>query len=168
MDPSTMGFSDKLSFLFGSNKPVNVLEPVRNYFVELILYLPNTLVLFGPLVDTINQEFRYTIPSLFGIASVVINAFISKIYTIFAGQTIATSMGSSFAVGCTVPGFESLESLIAPQAIVLINSILGYLITDFTISENKVQGSLGILWLVLFSLHGYAMYTCNCFSNYNF
>lgn len=168
MDPSTMGFSDKLSFLFSGNKPVDVLEPIRNYFTELILYLPNTLVLFGPLVDTINQDFRYTIASLIGIVSVLINAIISKIYTLFAGTTIATSMGSSFAVGCTVPGFELLESLIAPQAIVLINSILAYLIIDFTVSENKVQGNLGILWTVLFALHSIAMYKCNCFSNYNF
>ena len=166
IDPASMGFSDRLNFLLG--KRVDLLEPVRNYVIELILYIPNTLVLFGPIVDAINQDFRYTIASLIGIASVFVNGIFSWLYTKIFGTTIATDLGSNFAVGCTVPGFESFESILAPQALVLVNAILGYLTIDFATSENKVQGPLGILWAVLFGAHALAMYQCNCFSNYNF
>jgi hypothetical protein len=49
------------------------------FFKTLVLYIPNALVLFGFIIDIINQELRYSIASFIGIASVFLNFLVSII-----------------------------------------------------------------------------------------
>jgi hypothetical protein len=170
------GFLERTSDAFAnlgtsrsSIESVDALSPIRNYFVELVLYLPNTLMLFGPIVDAVNQEFRYSFLFLIGIVSVLLHGFLSRFADIFESvRNFRSALTTTSAVGCGIPGLEWAESVIAPQTLVLVNSILGYLIIDFASNTGKTQQGLGWLWAALFLPYMYVMSNCGCFDKYYF
>lgn len=140
---------------------------IRDYFTELVLYLPNALVLFGFLVDTVNQEVRYSIASLIGVMSVFANSIVSALAQKFTGATPSGVTPGTLATGCTVPGFEYLESLFSPQGLVLPTSIFTYLVTDFARNRTSSQNmGIAILMPLFIILQAVVMWTCNCFGNY--
>jgi len=76
---------------------------IADFFKNLILYLPNSIILFGFIVDTINQDFRYSIASLVGIASVLVNFGVG-----LAADFLTGNRDVSLQVG-ELPSFSSLQ-----------------------------------------------------------
>ena len=170
----------------------STLSIIGTFFKTLVLYIPNALVLFGFIIDTINQEFRYSIASLIGISSVFVNFVFGRIAkAIFAGKGIGEVLSAAVSapvaaaaavvpetnpfaggmrggfVGCTVPGFESIESLYAPQGLVLPAAIFMYLIMDFGTHRGATQNiGLGVLLPAILLAHTFVMYGLGCFSKY--
>ena len=122
----------------------------KDFVFKLFLYLPSSLVLFGFMADAIQQEFRYSIASLIGIASVFVNTLFGQLL-----KLVLTAPASVFTVGagCTVPGFEAFESVFAAQGIVLPASIFTYFFIDFglnrTPSENIGVAATFLTFLLL-------------------
>lgn len=178
----------------------SILSLIGTFFKTLVLYIPNALVLFGFIIDTINQEFRYSIASLIGVSSVFANFLIGRIAkAVFAGKGIGEVLGTAIAtpvaaaaavapavnpfrnppgnpfaggmrggfIGCTVPGFEAIESLYAPQGLVLPAAIFIYLIMDFGTHRTPSRNiGLGVILPAILVLHSAVMWGLGCFDKY--
>jgi hypothetical protein len=146
------------------------------------------LVLFGFIIDTINQELRYSIVSFIGIASVFVNFLFGVIFkTLLGGKGIGEALAAAATkaaetaaaaapatggmkggfVGCTVPGFESIESIYAPQGLVLPAAIFMYLIMDFGTHRIPSRNiGLGVILPAILLLHSSIMWGLGCFDKY--
>lgn len=184
-----------------SSAGTSMFTTIGMFFKTLVLYIPNALVLFGFIIDTINQELRYSIASLIGISSVFVNfLFGTLMKKLLSGQSIGEALSATanvvasapaaavatvnpfaeststnpFAggmrggyVGCTVPGFESIESLYAPQGLVLPAAIFMYLIMDFGTHRSASRNiGLGVILPAILVLHSSIMWGLGCFSKY--
>ena len=145
-------------------KPSVIGSWIKTYLYQLFLYLPNALVLFGPIIDSINQEFRYTLASIIGLASIGGNWIFGKILSLFL-----KSFSKTTAVNCTVPGFESLESFFSPQGIVLPATMFTYLLIDlgFHRDPSKNMGTAFLMFGFLIA-QTLVMYGNGCFKAYYF
>ena len=137
---------------------------VRDIATKLFLYLPTSLVLFGFIADAIQEEFRYSIASLIGLFSVFLNSFIGLLINLFVkNPTSVLTTGQ----GCTVPGFEALESIFAPQGIVLPVSIFTYFFIDFGVNRPPSENiGTAVLFAVYLFTHIFVLWSSNCFSKY--
>lgn len=96
---------------------------INTFFKNLILYMPNSIILFGFIVDTINQDFRYSIASLVGIASVLVNYMVGASIDLVSGKrAVAEEIGeipgatSVFSPGEQLPSWiPQLPTLGAPR-----------------------------------------------------
>lgn len=146
------------------NKPNLIKEWITTYLYELFLYIPNALVLFGPILDTINEEFRYSLASIIGIGSVFVNWIFGKILS-----AILKPFSAVIALKCTVPGFENLESFFSPQGIVLPTSIFTYLLIDLGIHRSPSENiGTGILMIGFILIQSFVMYANKCLKGYYF
>ena len=146
------------------NKPSVIGNWIKTYLYQLFLYLPNALVLFGPIIDSINQEFRYTLTSLIGIASILGNWIVGKLLSIFL-----KSFSSGAAINCTVPGFETWESFFSPQGIVLPASMFTYLLIDLGFHRNPSQNiGTAALMFGFILIQAFVMNVNGCFKAYYF
>lgn len=131
---------------------------------KLFLYLPSSLVLFGFLADAIQQDFRYSIASLIGIASVFVNTLLGQLL-----KLVLSAPASVVAVGagCTVPGFEAFESVFAAQGIVLPASIFTYFFIDFGINRSPSENiGVAATFLTFLLLQLTVMGFSGCLSRY--
>lgn len=137
---------------------------VRDLATKLFLYLPTSLVLFGFIADAIQEEFRYSIASLIGILSVFANSLVGFLINLIVKSP--TSILSTGA-GCTVPGFEALESVFAPQGIVLPASIFTYFFIDFGLNRPPSENiGTAVLFGVYLITHIAVLWSSNCFVKY--
>jgi len=159
----------------GPAGPNVFLEWVTTYGVQIVSFLPMALVLFGFFVDAINQDFRYSIASIIGLSSVAVNWGLSKLLE--SREWLSTTPASinpftsyqKFDI-CTVPGFEKLESVYAPQSIVLSVAIFMYFLIDFARNRSPSQNiGLGVLFaLIPVVIGGTMMKTDACKDSYFF
>jgi hypothetical protein len=147
--------------------PTSVSSTVGEFFKTLILYIPNAVVLFGFIVDAINQEFRYSIASIIGILSVFVNYAVSfPLKMAFPVSKGGSKMRGGF-VGCTVPGFESIESQFSPQGIVLPTAIFMYLIMDFGMKRSASSNiGIGVMFPAFLLIQYAVMRSSGCFDKY--
>ena len=137
---------------------------VRDLATKLFLYLPTSLVLFGFIADAIQEEFRYSIASLIGILSVFVNSFIGLLINLFVKNPTSVLAAGQ---GCTVPGFEALESIFAPQGIVLPVSIFTYFFIDFGRNRPPSENiGTAVLFGVYLLTHILVLWSSNCFTKY--
>lgn len=142
----------------------NTLGVVRDLATKLFLYLPTSLVLFGFIADAIQEEFRYSIASIVGILSVFANSLVGFLINLFIKSP--TSILTTGA-GCTVPGFEALESVFAPQGIVLPASIFTYFFIDFGLNRPPSENiGTAVLFGVYLITHIIVLWSSNCFIKY--
>jgi len=74
------------------------------FFKNLVLYMPNSIILFGFIVDAINQDFRYSVASFVGIASLLVNYAVGASIDLIGGKTpVAEEIGE-------IPGSTSVLS----------------------------------------------------------
>ena len=136
---------------------------VSTYLISLFQYFPAILVIFGFISDAISQEFKYSIASIIGILSVIMNYLLGAILR-------STSLDVSNIVrsaGCSIPGFEYLDSMFSPQAIVLPSSIFAYILIDFARSRPSSENvGTAMLFFLFLGLQVLAMSMKNCFSGY--
>jgi hypothetical protein len=136
------------------------------YLYKLFVYLPNALIMFGPIVDSINQEFRYTIASIIGILSILVNKLIGGILVkIFKPD--ASSFFTEKIRNCFIPGFDFLESRASPQAIVLPTAIFMYLLIDLG-KRREASQNVGTAFLMLgfLAIQAFVLYMNGCFRHY--
>jgi len=149
-----------------STEPSAASKWISTYLRQLFLYLPNALVLFGFIMDSINQEFRYSLASVIGICSVFVNWLGSKLVSLFVTNPVSHSI---IAAQCTVPGFESLESFFSPQGIVLPSAIFTYLLIDLGFHRNPSKNAgTAILMFAFLLAQSIVMIWNGCFKSYYF
>lgn len=122
------------------------------------MYLPVTYVLVGILVDIVAQQYRVSAASLTAIIAVIFNKVASSIVTNYMGGTTQkiqeliaqngdmSTLYTRVYQGCTVPGFENLESILAPQSLVIIFTLFFFFLIDILASGSgqSVAGLGGI------------------------
>ena len=139
----------------------SVLEPAKNWIFTYLFSIFKHFPMFGFIADIINNDFRYSIPSLIGILSVIVNSFIgliAKSFLNFNGQT---------PLECSVPGFSFLDSIISPQGIVLPISIFTYLFIDFGLNRSPNQNlGTAIIFAIFLAIHVLVMIVNDCFRSY--
>ena len=131
------------SSVFASTGP-SKLAPLGTFIWNFFVYLPTALLTFGILVDVINQDFRYMIATLIGLAAIFLNKIFGMGIDKWSGRSsnvvgdvvaevtgaITAPIPTSYA-NCIVPGFESFESMYMPQSILLTTTIFTYFLFDF-------------------------------------
>lgn len=136
----------------------------KDLTTKLFLYLPTSLVLFGFIADAIQEEFRYSIASLIGIISVFVNSFVGLLINLFIKNPTSVLVTGQ---GCTVPGFEALESIFAPQGIVLPVSIFTYFFIDFGVNRPPSENlGTAVLFGLYLATHILVLWSSNCFTKY--
>jgi len=136
----------------------------KTYLLALFQYFPTSLVMFGFISDAINEEFRYSLASIIGILSVILNYFVGGVVkTLFKIDLTKLNPNTD----CSVPGFEFLDSVVSPQGIVLPVAIFSYLFIDFGLNRpaSENSGTAG-LFLLFFGIHLVVMYSNKCFDAY--
>ena len=125
------------------------------YFGIFGLYLPVTYILAGALADAISQQWSVSGASLSALLGAILN-FIGHRLADYAGSTTSKMQSSILSgnaanlsgiySGCTVPGFEGFESMLAPQSLVIIFSMTTFFFID--ISQNRpgqsISGLIGL------------------------
>jgi hypothetical protein len=131
------------------------MSTLAQYFGIFGLYLPVTYILAGALADTISQQWRVSGSSLSALIAVVLN---------FIGHRVADYMGSTTSKmqsailsgnagnltgiysGCTVPGFEGYESMLAPQSLVIIFAMTTFFFIDIKQNQpgQSISGLIGL------------------------
>lgn len=123
------------------------------YIALFGLYLPVTYILAGILADVVAQSYKESSASLAAIFGMLFNKSVSHLADrvmgyktvqqqrgILNGMAVQLQMVSS---GCTVPGLEGFESIVAPQSLVIIFAMIIYYWID--ISKNGTGQSIGTL-----------------------
>lgn len=136
----------------------------KDYIFKLFLYLPSSLVLFGFLADAIQQEFRYSIASLIGIASVFVNTLFGQLLKLVLRVPLSVF---TVGTGCTIPGFEAFESVFAAQGIVLPASIFTYFFIDLGLNRPPSENiGIAVTFLTFMLLQLVVMSFSGCLSKY--
>ena len=137
---------------------------IKIYLLGILNYIPLALVMFGVIADSISQKFQYSIVSIIGILSVIINWVIGVILSVLVGLDVDQYASR---IKCVIPGFSFLDSMFSSQIVVFLSSIITYLFIDLgthrTPSENL---GLHISFLGLGIVHIVLMYFNNCFDAY--
>lgn len=153
-----------------------------DYFRDVFVYMPYSLMLFGILADMFTYEGVYTLPTLFSIASLALNGMFSMLWTGLAGifEEFASASGlsasSAFpapyqrgvapttggaADGCDIPGFDMgfMKSDYTPQSLLVTATIFWYYILDLILNRGWTDATASIIMFgVLFA--GQFMYMC--------
>jgi hypothetical protein len=125
------------------------------YFGIFGLYLPVTYILAGALADIVSQQWRVSGASLSALIAVVLN-FIGHRFADYMGSTSSKMQSgilsgnagnlSGIYSGCTVPGFEGFESMLAPQSLVIIFAMTTFFFIDIkqNYSGQSISGLIGL------------------------
>jgi hypothetical protein len=136
--------------------------PGFQYASIFAMYLPVTYVMVGFLTDIVTQQFRVSLASLAAIIGVLLNFIVNLVASKFGLTTqklqeeisyngdIATLYTRVYR-GCTVPGFENLESILAPQSFVVIFSLYFFFLTDILLNKpgQSIAGLSGLAAVAL-------------------
>ena len=125
------------------------------YFGIFGLYLPVTYILAGALADAISQQWSVSGASLSALLGAILN-FIGHRLADYAGSTTSKMQSSILSgnaanlsgiySGCTVPGFEGFESMLAPQSLVIIFSMTTFFFIDIKQNQpgQSISGLIGL------------------------
>lgn len=132
-------------------------SPGFQYASIFAMYLPVTYVMVGFLVDIVTQQFKESAASLAAIVGVLLNFIVNLVAGKFGLTTQklqeAISYNGDISTlytrvyrGCTVPGFENLESILAPQSFVVIFSLYFFFLIDILLNNpgQSVAGLTGL------------------------
>jgi hypothetical protein len=134
-----------------------IVTSAAEYFGLFGLYLPITYILAGVLSDSISQRWSTSGASLSALLAVILNYIGSKFVDGVGFTTIKMQSGvlsgnagnlTGIYSGCTVPGFEGYESILAPQSIVIIFAISTFFLIDIT-TNNPGQAVSGLIGLTI-------------------
>ena len=148
--------------------------------LDVLVYMPHVMLLFGVLADMITYDGAWSIPSLVGLLSIFLNyifryfwfgfedlfASLTEIVTGEKKKAAAQSIpptggkktgggvvGSGYN-GCNIQGFESFASEYAPQTLVITATIFSYYCFDLIQNRGWVNAAAAIvIFLVSFGGH---------------
>lgn len=159
-------------------EPVSAASTVGSFFKDTITYIPHILLLYGVLADMFTYQGVFSIPSLIGLLSIIVNKFfayvwrglyslgdaISEVFKQKDGAAPAeaaqtggsdTPVGQRFFKdydGCTVQGFAWAESPYAPQTLVVTATVFLYYIFDIVTNRGWSQAAVSIAMFILLFL----------------
>lgn len=149
--------------------------------LDVLVYMPHIMLLFGVLADMITYDGAWSIPSLVGLLSIFLN-YIFRYFWFGLEDLIASAtevvtgekkkaadaaasaaptggkkgggvVGSGYN-GCTIQGFESFASEYAPQTLVITATIFSYYCFDLIQNRGWVNAAAAIvIFLVSFGGH---------------
>jgi len=120
-----------------------IMGGIRGFFFAIANFIPLGFMLFGVIVDIINQEFRNTIATILGMIAVVLNNLVSRMLTV--GSVPMAGGAVPDQVWCTIPGLNALESRAFPMTITSTWAIMMYYITFAAAKRPASQNiSLGV------------------------
>jgi len=94
-------------------------------FFAITNFIPFGIITFGLIADLIGQEFRYSIGSIVGFLSILLNFLLAKSLGLGV-DTTSTTEAANVMGWCLIPGLENLESKMLPMNIVSSSSIMMY------------------------------------------
>lgn len=126
------------------------------------MYLPVTYVMVGIISDIVAQQYKASASSVTAIMAVIVNKLVSMlfIYLGFTTQKIQeltsqdgdiTTLYKRIYQGCTVPGFEGMESILAPQSLVVIFSLFAFFALEISLNHPG-QSLSGLVWIAVAAL----------------
>jgi len=113
-------------------KDKGLTDVIRRFGLILYFFLPYSLFVFGPIVDTITSKFQFIPSSIVGVTSIFINWAIA---TFFNNGVSPVSSN----VSCEIPGLVGFSSNLVPQPMMASLSTLAYIATY--ISRSTLSGS---------------------------
>jgi len=139
-----------------------------SFIRTLILYLPNAFFMFGFIADLVNNSYHYTIPSVTALCGMVITKLIGLITSTILRSYSPDMTGGAVLSSCSLPGFQILENMIAPQGIVMSMTILWYIMIEmWDTGQVKNTLGLGITTGVLFIVQWANLYANKCLDCYH-
>lgn len=131
---------------------------VREFSYIMMLFLPHILTAFGFIADALSQDFRYSIPSITGIASIFANHAIGKLMR-YALPT-APSAGS-LPEGCFIPGFESFISEFSSAPMVVTFTVMTYYVIDLLQNRGFTMSIAALISMGAFVASQYFILNAN-------
>ena len=146
--------------------------------VDTITYMPHILLLFGVLADMFTYEGVWSIPSLVGLLSVILNYFMQYFWKglqeLFNSGKQVASVGSQPAAvggalpgsffrnydGCSVQGFEGWKTDFAPQTLVVTATVFSYYIFDLLRNRGWVNSAASLLLFAVIYLAQTSVIDC--------
>jgi hypothetical protein len=140
--------------------------------MDTISYTPHILLLFGLIADAVTTKFgTYSIPSLIGLLSILINwlfkYFWTGIYEIVAKFRPQTQSGGNPGTkflsydGCSVQGFGGLASKFAPQTLVVTATVFSYYMFDLVANRGTGYAwPIIVMFVVFYGLQAMVMGDC--------
>jgi hypothetical protein len=152
-------------FSYTSGYSSGVWVGVGAFLYAVINFIPFGLITFGFIADMIGQDFRYSIGSIIGLISILLNWLIGTLtgYSSFSSQGIEQP-GRTF---CMIPGLEGFENRSMPMNLVASTSILSYYIIYASIKRPVATNiSLYISSAVLILAQYALFYMSDCSKYY--
>jgi hypothetical protein len=147
----------------GSASGGNAMQYIGPFAYALTNFTPFGLIMFGFIADIFGQEYRFSIPSIMAIISVIINRLIALSEPWFGLTPRLSNSDSGSGAWCFVPGMEALESRLLPMNFIIMGSILTYyLISATQARELSANTSMIIAWFLIPILQGLAFYLGGC------
>jgi hypothetical protein len=140
--------------------------------MDTISYTPHILLLFGLIADAVTTKFgTYSIPSLIGLLSILINwvfkYFWTGVYEIVAKFRPQTQSGGNPGTkflsydGCSVQGFGGLASKFAPQTLVVTATVFSYYMFDLVANRGTGYAwPIIVMFVVFYGLQAMVMGDC--------
>jgi len=157
------------------------------YINILVLYIPISLLFAGFIPDIISQSFKYSVISISGLISVLLNRIASSLVMNYLGKapnlkaslakfpTDPTALMSYNTIiqqyrhtysGCSVPGFEFFESTLAPQSLVLLCSMYAFLMLDILVNDpKKAVSGLSAAFAIMLGIQTFFNFKNGCFDS---
>ena len=157
------------------------------YINILVLYIPISLLFAGFIPDIISQSFKYSVISISGLISVLLNRIGSSLAMYYLGKpSNLTAALSKFPTdpaklisyntliqqyrhaysGCSVPGFEFFESALAPQSLVLLCSMYAFLMLDILVNDpKKAVSGLSAAFAIILGIQTFFNFKNGCFGS---
>jgi hypothetical protein len=134
------------------------------FFFAIANFIPFGLILFGFIADMISQELRYTISSLVGILTIILNYFIGG--AVSRNSSTPPMAGGADSRWCSIPGLEGLESTTLPMNISSTTAIVLYYVwfamadrpMDQNISLFAGLGAILVAQMISFASSGCSSY----------
>jgi hypothetical protein len=122
------------------------------FFFAIVNFIPFGFITFGFIADIIGQDFRYSIASIVGLLSIVLNFMIS----LLTGSSVISAEVGPERPGpawCMIPGLEKFENKMMPMSIVSSWAILSYYVifagtNRTTVQNTSIYVSIGLLSIV--------------------
>lgn len=166
----------------------SLIPDLVGYINILVLYIPISLLFAGFIPDIISQTFKYSVISISGLCSVILNRLASSLAMWYLGgkPSNLTAALSKFPTdpaklisyntliqqyrhaysGCSVPGFEFFESTLVPQSLVLLCSMYAFLMLDILVNDpSKQVTGLSAAFTIMLAVQTYFNFKNGCFGS---
>lgn len=166
-----------IAFLMKNRLPMTT--PTGSFFgfkefcYVMVLFLPHILVVFGFVADALSQDFRYSIPSIVGFVSLILNwgagLAIGKAMGMMSPTPAPSGLvGGSYDTGCSVPGFEWLSSSYSSAPMVVTFTIMSYYMIDLWQNRGFGSSVSSMIATAAFSIAQFIILKTNgCFTSFS-